>query len=719
MIRAFLMFSLTLVYMELVYHFASFGFRGINPIFMIPAVLFLAGLETLSVGFFKRRKNQRVMWVCLTVDYLIYASQLVYLSIFKQPLLGAAMVNAGTDAVTNYWREGLRAILSNTGYLLLLAVPFFVAGGLIYFEVLWLKNQKKKARVASLAWMTGGIVLSIAMLLTGYFAKWESYEEYQEFYDPSLIIEEYGVLASVQRDILGDLLPETESAMNAWADQGQNDDVVSGGDAVSDGDAESQVPEETLPPEEVLDTSPNVLPVDFEKLAEIAGSEDVADLAAYMQTMEPTKKNEYTGMFEGYNLIYLTAEGFSTAAIDENLTPTLYKLTHSGFVAKDYYVPLWQTSTSDGEYVNMTGLIPDQQFSMERSAVNAQPFSLPAYFAKEGVKSWAYHNNTLSYYDRHLSHPNMGYDFRASKLGKLDEAEWGDHIFPMENAKFWPASDLDMMKATIPEYINYDRFHVYYMTVSGHMNYNFEGNKMSSLNRDAVADLPYSDEGRAYIACNIELDKALEYLIDELDKAGKLENTVIALSADHYPYDMDMANLEELMGMPLDGTLDLYRNSLILWNSEMETVEIEKPCSAEDLLPTLMNLFGFDYDSRLYAGRDMLAEGPGLVIFSNRSFITDTIEYNRKAKTTTSRTDDPVVDEEYYNTMKKQVKGIYEYAAGILNYDFYRYVEQALPEDQWESAPPLPLEVEPPVVPVQPTPEVSGNDAAGTTGSEQ
>ena len=55
-------------------------------------------------------------------------------------------------------------------------------------------------------------------------------------------------------------------------------------------------------------------------------------------------------MFEGYKLIFLTAKGFCSYAIDEELTPILYKLAISGFVCENYYVPLWSTSTSDGEY---------------------------------------------------------------------------------------------------------------------------------------------------------------------------------------------------------------------------------------------------------------------------------------------------------------------------------------------------------------------------------
>ena len=397
-----------------------------------------------------------------------------------------------------------------------------------------------------------------------------------------------------------------------------------------------------------------------------------------MEERTPSNKNKNTGMFRGYNLIYLTAEGFSPWAVSQELTPTLYRLSHSGFVAENYYVPLWQTSTSDGEYVNLMGQIPSGQFSMRKSSDYEQPYSLPAYFAAEGVKSFAYHNNTLDYYDRYLSHPNLGYDFKASKPGDLTDPEWQSQVFEMENADRWPASDLDMIKATLPEYIEEERFHVYYMTVSGHMNYNFTGNSMSIKNKDFVADLPYSDEGKAYIACNIELDRALEYLLAELEKAGKLEHTVIALSADHYPYGMKLENYEELAGMELADSLEIYRNTLILWNSRIkEPITIQKTCGAMDLLPTLYNLFGFPYDSRLYAGTDMLSDSEGLVIFADRSFIAEDMSYNKVTGETISSAGE-AVDEEYAQLMKQKVRQLYNYSTSILDLDFFHYVEQAV-----------------------------------------
>ncbi len=657
-----------------------------NPLLGAPVIILAAGVECLLITIGKRKVNKVILWIIQAVNFLIFASQLIYMRIFTQPLLMAAAINAGESALTNYWREILYGIWQNAICLILMALPLVVTGILLRKKVIILEAHKKN-RIWGGASAGTGLVSAILVLVIGYFGGFAYYTDYQEYYDPKYVIEEFGVLASVQRDLMGDVLPEKEIELAVVGSKLEEDvtesevskeiqSIEESTELSSEDITEEMTEEETEVIEEPV-ILPNAFEIDFSKLYELATDKSVNKLVSYMEARTPTNQNEYTGMFEGYNLIYLTAEGFSTYAMTPELTPTLYKLATTGFVANDYYVPLWQTSTSDGEYVNLTGQIPYKQFSMTRTAENEQPYSLPAYFEKEGVKSYAYHNNSLSYYDRHLSHPNLGYDFKATKLGELSKEEWGSQIFEMEGAKQWPSSDFNMIKATLPEYINNERFHAYYMTISGHMNYNFIGNCMSSKNKDAVSELPYSEEGRAYIACNIELDKALEYLITELEKAGKLDNTVIALSADHYPYAMNIDSYEELAGKELENTLDLYKNTLIIWNSKMqEPVVIDKTCGAMDLLPTLYNLFGFDYDSRLFAGTDMLSESEGLVVFSNRSFITDKVSYNKATGEVISRTQEEVAPE-YVDTMKQVVKQLCDYSAGILTNDFFRYVEQA------------------------------------------
>lgn len=673
MINTALFYFTNFIYMEYIFHLYFWRDVRVSSFPALAVILTFSLVQSLLTKLVKGKGSKVVFWIFMGFDYLLFASQLVYRSIFKQPLLIDAIIFGGGDAVTNYWREALQGILD--AGLGIVALSLCMMWTLVVLKI-W-KPEPLVVTGKQVMVHVGGVAVSVLVLYASLFGLMkqasDSYAEYQEFGYPEDVLEKFGVTAFWTRDAGMLYLPEEEELM--FLLKGEEEEIGETSTTESAAISTTHSTETVVQEPEIL---PNTLPVNFDYLKEI-GSNDIDEVTDYVMSIEPTMQNDYTGMFEGYNLIFLTAEGFSSAAVDETLTPTLYKLINSGVVATNYYVPLWQTSTSDGEYVNLMGLIPDQQFSMKRSASNSQPYSLANYFKAEGAASYAYHNNTLSYYDRHLSHPNLGYIFKASSLGNLDAAEWGGNIFQMEHPDYWPASDLEMVQATLPEYINEERFHVYYLTVSGHMNYNFLGNRMSSLHKDEVSGLPYSEEGKAYIACNMELDRALQYLIEQLEAAGKLEKTVICLSADHYPYAMNLGNYEELMGMELENTLDMYRNSLILWNSEMETVVVDKPCCSVDLMPTLLNLFGFDYDSRLFSGRDIFSEQEGLVVFSNRSFITDTVAYNKKTGEVMARTDAPVSDE-YVNQMKDYVKMLNKHSAGILNYNYYSYFTQAVQE---------------------------------------
>ena len=697
-----------LLYWEIVFHIGCFGFSISSPWIMLGLLSGLSAIQAFITGLAGQKHKRKVFWAFSITEYMIFAVQTVYYTIFKQPLQFRAMIVGGEDALTNYWRETLMGILKALPMLLILVWPLALIAYFFYREKKQLPVYQSIQKVRMFFVFGVSLLVYWMALELGKTVEADYYYEYTEFYDPMIVMQDMGVVAMSQRDISFEMeqaadkvltslgLKDSKAEDEFLADAGEfnnfesEEEFVSGEEGESQETQESEVtqePEETQGAEEIQESEetqenlpprPNMIELDLNKLAQLsAGSSEKEWLSRYFAETEPTNTNEYTGIFEGYNLIYITAEGFSTYAINAELTPTLYKLANSGFVFSNYYVPLWQTSTSDGEYVNLTGLIPDGQFSLKKSAENHMAYSLPTFFG-EGCLNMAYHNNTLSYYDRHLSHPNLGYDFKASKLGDLKESEWGNKIFYMDNPGRWPASDLEMFQYTIPEYIKADRFHVYYMTVSGHMNYSFSGNSMSKKNKEAVSHLPMSENGQAYLACHIELDKALEHLLAELEKEGKLENTVIALSADHYPYGMTEEQYEELAGRDLSSDREIFRNTLILWNGGMEeSVIVTKPCCSVDVLPTLLNLFGFEYDSRMYAGRDILSDAEGLVIFNDRSFVTDTVVYDRKAKTTTWCKDLPEEEKDrYLDTMKQEVKNRYNFSAYMLRQDYYDVLKQ-------------------------------------------
>jgi len=443
---------------------------------------------------------------------------------------------------------------------------------------------------------------------------------------------------------------------------------------ISEPEPAPEIPDEQPPEQEQTQTpsapvvyGDNVLAIDFDALAQSADTKAIRAIDEWAASRTPTRQHQYTGMFAGKNLIFITAEAFWKYAVDKELTPTLYKLANEGFVFENFYNPLWWHSTIDGEFSHCTGLIPSNQiFSFRTSGANSMPFCMGNMLRAEGYTTRAYHNNTYDYYDRDISHPNMGYDYYGVGKG-------------LEVTKTWPQSDLEMMEQTIPLALETEGpFHNYYMTVSGHMNYSFIGNMMSYKHRDEVSHLDMSEEARAYIACNMEFDKAMEYVLEQLEAAGELENTVICISGDHYPYGMDPATWDELSGMEMDTDFEIFRSTLILWSGDMEEpIHIEKPCCSMDVLPTLLNLFGLEYDSRLLAGRDILSDAPGLVVLSNRSFISDFGRYNAKTDEFTPN-DGITVSQNYASNTYQTVSALFRHSGNIVMNDYYGSIEERL-----------------------------------------
>lgn len=669
-------YQMVIIYLELVFHlltFQSLNGKILLPIlFAVPAGAILGFIS----GIFEKPINNVLIWIFTTTLCLIFSTQLVYNYVFKTFLSFYSVGLVGGD-VLEFFDQIIVAIGNNLIGILLLCVP------LIFLKILMKKNQidmNKKPIKPQVTALTCFITVQfIGVLILPIYGKdtYSPYDIYHKTWIQEMSMEQLGVLTSTRFDVKRLITKEDGTSLETSLLVNSNPKTVAKDvlennketpDNIDKKDSTKMKPTTTTTPTPTpipIDTSPNILEIDFDTLEKEEANENVKMMHQYFASAEPTKKNKYTGMFEGYNLIMLTAEGFSPWAVDKDITPTLYKLTHEGFVFENFYTPLWWASTIDGEYVACTSLIPKSGvISFYRSGSNAMPFTFGHQFKKIGYSTRAYHDHTYTYYKRHISHPNMGYDYKGVGNG-------------LEVTESWPESDLEMIEATMPEYINEQPFHTYYMTVSGHMNYTFFGNQMSTKNKEAVDHLPYSMEAKAYMACNVELDKALERLIAELEAKGIADKTVIALSTDHYPYGLEKDKIDELAGHKVEENFELYENYFILWSGSMKKpIFIDKPCSSLDIVPTLSNLFGLSYDSRLYMGKDILSDSDPLVIFSNRSFITDKIMYNSKTKEITKLTEEELPDN-YISTMNKIINNKFLISESILDEDYYSYI---LPE---------------------------------------
>lgn len=509
--------------------------------------------------------------------------------------------------------------------------------------------------------------VSVIFLLIGEgLARWGTYgDSYTYNFQTDAAVSQFGLHTAVRLEAEYALFGTPQPKLELPTQEGEPDDT---------------------PDDPPVEYGYNALDINFQALADSASDSALRSMAQYFGSLTPSKKNEYTGLFQGKNLVLITAEAFSPWFISRELTPTLYKLTHEGFVCENYYQPGWGQSTTGGEYAVMTGLLPTwvgSNVSFYASANDDMPFALGNQLRALGYRTGAYHDNIYNYYNRDKTHPNLGYDYQGVGNG-LTVTEDGS----------WPYSDLEMVQNTIGDYIDGyvsdgTPFHVYYMTVSGHGSYGW-GHAMAAKNR-AKAQAAYpnaSTQVQAYVAANLELENALTYLLEQLEAAGIAEDTVICMSADHYPYllaEPETDYYNELRGVvDSERDTDRYRNALVLWCGGMENaVTVTEPCSAVDIVPTLSNLFGLEYDSRLLSGRDVLdkdydagsASGSiPLVILptsSGNSWATAAGVFEATTRTFNARPG-VTVEEDYVSRVNNIVALQYNYAQQLIARDYYR-----------------------------------------------
>lgn len=620
--------------------FGSLTLPGVffTLLFSLPTALLLG----LLCGGLPPRWGKRLLVLCTFVLSLWLGAQTVYYRLFKVFLTIFSLTKMAMVAGA-FGDMALGEVLVNWFPVVMMVIPvilsFWLRGRLITPEH---RSAGLRLRWAALALLIQLLGIGLVMLCGGGVMSLRYI--YFQTATPELETQYFGALTQTQLEIRRVLF---------GIDPDREDPDDSGGEGSSaEGDST-----DAFAPQGV-----HALPIDFDTIIAQETDEGLLQAHQWFSQRTPTPENQWTGYFEGKNLIWIVAEGFSTLAMDPQRTPTLWKLSHEGFVFDHFYTPLWGVSTSDGEYVTTTGLIPKSGvWSYSLSSENYMPFALGTQFRKEGYRTMAFHDYLYDYYDRNLSHPNMGYEYYAIGQG-LD----------LPSASQFPASDLEMMEEIIPMFIDEDQFMVYCLTVSGHLNYTLEENAMSARHWSEVEDLPYSETVRCYLACQMELELAVQRLINQLEAAGKLDDTVIVLSADHYPYGLTDEEYSELLGHQVDPVFEIYENTLILWNSEMEEpVHVDKYCSSLDVTPTLSNLFGLDYDSRLMMGSDILSDDDPLVIFANYSFISATGYYNSTTDTFT-RWDGAEPDREAVADLIAEVQNRVAYSATILDTDYYR-----------------------------------------------
>ncbi len=641
-------------------------------VFAVSAGLFCDALTT----FFTEKINRRISIALLavtafffTVECLLKNTFLFYFDIF-------GIVDGTGNVVSNYGTDVLRSIGGGIWIIFLFFAPL-----LLY---LWrgkaqMPAVQRRPRSAAVLLACSLVVGTVCALFAGNLSPTKNLYTGQFDYDTAT--QAFGLFTSTRLSLMYDLFgnPAAEvlvvqESEPAETDSAGEDNAAKEADTANESDETDAVKaaEETEEiPEIVFNYGYNEMDIDFDALNAETTDETYKSLNEYVSSLEPSSKNDYTGLFKGKNLITITAEAFSSQVINEELTPTLYRLANNGIKFTDFYQPAWGGSTTTGEYSILLGLVPTNgETSMMDTIGDNLYFTTGNQLQRLGYKSLAFHNGSYDYYNRNQTHYNLGYD---------DFLAWGNGLEDL--LPRW-SEDPETIEATLPLYVDDQPFNAYYMSYSGHCDYVAGDPKVAEYYDELKAYYgdTYKDTTLYYLCYQMELEHALTTMVDMLEQAGIADDTVIVLCADHYPYGLAKSstfNNEE------DYLLDLYdvdsydgfvrdKNALIIWSGCIEDMglEVDTPVYSLDILPTISNLFGLEYDSRLLVGRDVFSDAEPLCLWADHSFLTEKGWYNADTGEFLPTTDEEVTDE-YLDEIKTIVANKIAFSTAVPKYDYY------------------------------------------------
>lgn len=668
-------FALILPYYEVVFNLSTSKelFRSWGAPMMLLFSVSYGLIAYVIVSFIKNRKANHivttVLIALLTVPYLV---QYFVYSGFKNLYSITTMVSGAADMAGGYSKEAMDVVVSWDGALkiLLFALPavlYGVFGRYLYADKVLKVPTTGLMRclslvLAVLCYCSSLLLINAAdnnVVRSNYYNTGDSAQ-----YDYKTAVENFGLLTGMGLDLQylsaggKEMGMEQESTLPVMK-PGKPSQSTDGSDSTTSSSQPTGDSDTTAKP---VEYGYNQMDLNLS-----GGSGEIKTLNEYVTSRVASKKNAYTGLFKDKNLIMITAEAFTAEVIDPVLTPTLYRLANKGVRFTDYYQPA-SAGTTGGEYQHIFGMMPTSGGkSFKETADHYNYMTMGSQLDRLGYYGKAFHNNSYTYYDRDKTHNNLGYSDGFMGYGNGME----EYV-----QKKWPQSDFEMIQGTLPTYIDKEKFNVYYMSVSGHNGYSTSGNSMTARNWDLVKDLPYSDEVKGYLAANLELEKALTYLVEELEKKGIADDTVISITSDHFPYGLSDEGLAELYGGAPENTLRRDHSAWILWCGSLEKEEpivVEAPTFSLDILPTLSNLFGTEFDSRLFPGRDVFSDAEAIVFNTGYDWKTEYGTYYA-SKGQFVAAEGVEVPEGYVDRMKVIVRNKMRFCTMALNNDYFRYL---------------------------------------------
>lgn len=322
----------------------------------------------------------------------------------------------------------------------------------------------------------------------------------------------------------------------------------------------------------------------------------------------------YTGVSEGNNVIVLMVESLDDFGIDELLTPNLYNIKQNNVSVNNYYS---KSKTNISEAFGILG-----SYTLSQSFCSSLPgapdltqnnydYTLPNLLKADGYSSadyFVFHEK--EFYSRASTHYNFGFDNVLDLYDfEVENSEieyWGD--FPLDSATMSAAMD-SIVPDTEEAFMSWITTLVMHGPYEG--NYRFADYYAQQEALNWVNPLEGTDQEthmKNYMAAAMDFDLALGLLMDDLEEKDILDETTILIYGDHNAYYHDLGSAAKDTDPTDYSETETYRVPFLIYDENLPAISIDDFSCPYDLMPTLMDLLGIEYNKNLYMGNSVLNE---------------------------------------------------------------------------------------------------------------
>lgn len=321
------------------------------------------------------------------------------------------------------------------------------------------------------------------------------------------------------------------------------------------------------------------------------------------------------GAARGANLVQVQVESFQEWVVGlsvngQEITPFFNRLRRESLYFPNLFDQSGQGRSSDGEFITLNSLPALDRGAIAFRRPNNRFLALPAVLQAYGYNTLSAHPFERGFWNRAVLHPRYGFERMLFKreLGTGEVIGWG-------------LADEPFFRKVAPHLAELPRpFFAYLITLGLHHPFDQFPDRHKVLDVGDMAGTPLGN----YLHAMHYFDASLRVLVDELERLGLWEETVLAIHGDHESGVGIDRRLQSLLGVA-DGDLSLpARLQKVPFLVHLPGGRLAGDRTAAgghmDIAPTLLDILGIDRP-RSFAGRSLLLDGPGWVALNGGSAI--------------------------------------------------------------------------------------------------